>query len=82
MPLVGNGLIFGDLELLVLEGSRHRSPDQLSDHLTTTLEQLGRSLSQEGTVLEGETLRARLEELVVQVLERRLPLLRRLGGWA
>ena len=37
---------------------------------------------QEGTVLEGETLRARLEELVVQVLERRLPLLRRLGGWA
>ncbi|MFM7674517.1 MAG: class I SAM-dependent methyltransferase [Synechococcus sp.] len=82
LPLAGNGLMLGDLELLVLEGSRHYQPDQLSDHLARTLKILGRSLSQEGQRLEGETLKARLQELVIQVQERRLPLLRRLGAWA
>ena len=82
LPLVGNGLMLGDLELLVLESSRHCKPDELTEHLVQTLTHLGRSISQDGVKLEGETLNTRLQELVVQVIERRLPLLRRLGAWA
>lgn len=81
LPLVGNGLLLGDLELLVLEGSRHCKTEQLGEHLAKTLHGLGKNLNQNGVQLEGAVLRSRLEELIAQVMEQRLPLLRRLGAW-
>ena len=81
LPLAGNGMLLGDLELLVLENSRHHNPEQLTEHLVQSLASLDRSLSQDGVRLEGATLNAKLQELVRQVMEKRLPLLRRLGAW-
>jgi SAM-dependent methyltransferase len=82
LPLVGNGLMLGDLELLILEQTRKDRPDQLSENLRLNLNQLGRNISQDGVPLEGVTLQTRLNALIDEVVERRLPLLRRLGAWA
>lgn len=81
LPLVGNGLMLSDLELLILEQSRNNRPEQLADALTLNLKQLGRSISQDGAPLDGTSLRQRLEPLIENLLGQRLPLLRRLGAW-
>lgn len=81
LPLVGNGLLVRDLELLALEGSRHCKADQLIDHLAQSLNVLGKNLRQDGVALEGPLLRTRLQELITLVLEQRIPLFRRLGAW-
>ena len=81
LPLVGNGLLLRDLDLLALEGSRHCKAEQLIEHLSQTLNVLGKNLSQDGVGLEGAVLRTRLQDLITLVLEQKIPLLRRLGAW-
>ena len=82
LPLVGNGLLLRDLDLLALESSRHCNGEQMIDHLAHALGVLGKNLSQDGVALEGALLRTRLKELITLVVEQRIPLLRRLGAWA